>query len=430
MTLLRFFHFSSEIWGALFCLVAFVTILMTRRFDKKGADKLMTLMLCSALLLASDALAWWYRSNPGENGYFGVRLGVFAAFLFGFLIMPLTAEYVSHLISVRSGAPELYWKYIEWALCIIGIAMLFGNLFHEYIYSFDSSNTYYRLSYGFMPGMLVIIGITLTLGVAVEYVRYLKKVERIAVILFLILPLIGTVIQTIFYGVSLAYLCLAVSALILFFSYLHNYIEFNAEKEKLLTEERIRLFNHQIQPHFIFNSLAVIRHLIGKSQQEAIESLNEFSGYLRSCTDFLNESNCIPVSRELDLVRHYLYMEKKRFGDDITIIYDIEDEDFQLPPFAIQTMVENAVTHGLRAAGNGNGKITISARREGNNHVVRIIDNGAGFDTGLIDESAESHTGIRNTEQRLYLLCRGSLDIKSCKNEGTAVTITVPCIAK
>ena len=426
MNVLRYFHFTYEIWGALFCLVACVVVFMTRKFDKKGAFRLMSLMFCSALLMVSDALAWWFRGDPSDVGGVVVKIAVFCAFMFGFLVMPLTAEYVSHIVSVRSGIKGLIWKHIEWALFGIGVIMLTVNVFYRFMYSFDASNTYFRLDFGFVPGLLALIGIAITLGVVFEYIKSLNKYERVAVILFLVLPIIGTLLQTLYYGLSLSYLSLVISAFVMFFSYIRNYIDFNTQKEKLLTEERIRLFNHQIQPHFIFNSLSVIRHLIGKSQDEAIDALNEFSGYLRGCTDFLKDVDTIPVNREIDLVKHYLYMEKKRFGESVNVKFDIEDTLFEVPPFAILTFVENSLTHGLRASRVVNGTIVISTKLTGGNHVITVADNGIGFDSESLEYSSEEHVGIKNTEQRLQLMCDGSVYIDSKEGVGTSVTIYIP----
>lgn len=426
MTSLQYFHFSIEIWSAFFSGVAFIFILMTRYFDKKGARKLNRLMICSILLMLSDALAWWFRGNTTEAGYYIVRITNFCAFFFGFLMMPLIADYISHIISKRAGIEGLYWKYIEWAFFSVGTILLVINLFHEFMYTFDEHNTYHRLTLGVLPGFLAFVGIAVTIGAAFGYIRYMNNFERVAVILFLLLPLIGTIIQTFHYGLSLTYISLVISILILFFSYVYDYMQFNIEKERILTEERMRLVNQQIQPHFIFNSLSLIRHLCKRSSDEAVEAINEFSGYLRNCTDFLNEVSCIPATREFDLIKHYVYMEQKRFGKSISVEYEIEDTDFEIPPFAIQTSVENAIKHGLRAAKIDNGKIKITSRKEGTDHIVEVEDNGVGFDVNLTENASGTHVGIKNTQERLELMCNGNITIQSKPNEGTKVTITVP----
>lgn len=425
MTVLQYTHFTAELWGALFCIVAAGVAFMTRYFDKKGANKLINLMVCTALLMICDALAWWFRGNPSEVAYYIVRITNFGAFFFGFLIMPLTAEYVSHFIEKRSGISSMYWKYIEWGLFLIGMVLLVINSNNSFMYTFDAQNTYYRLAWGVLPGLIALTGISVTLGIVFEYISYMNKFERVAIILFLVLPIIGTILQTFVYGMSLTYLALLISVLVLFFSFIYGYMQFSIKKEKLLTEERLKLVNQQIQPHFIFNSLSLIRYLIKKSPDEAVETVNEFSGYLRGCTDFLNEVSCIPVTRELDLVRHYVFMEQKRFGKSISVEYDTEDVDFEIPPFTIQTSVENAIKHGLRSANIEDGKITVSTCKEGKNHIVIITDNGVGFDKKAIDKTT-NHVGIKNSEERLRLMCGGSFDIQSKLNEGTKVTIKIP----
>ena len=427
MTVLQYVHFSIELWGAFFCLISVVGIAINREFDKKGSYKLIALMLCSMLLMLSDAMAWMFRGNPSEAGYYIVRISNFCAFFFGFLTMPLVAEYLTHIISKRSGISGLYWKYIEWALFLIGTALLVANSMHEFMYSFDERNTYYRLGLSMLPGMIAFTGIIITIGVVIEYIKYMNRFEKIAMLLYLFLPVIAVVIQMLKYGVSFTYLSIVFSALMLYFSFLVNNNAYNIEKEKKLAEERIRLFNQQIQPHFLFNSLSVIKHLCRKSPDEAAEAIDEFSGYMRGCTDFMNETDCVSAERELNLVKHYIYMQKKRFGDSISFEYDIKDTDFDIPPFAIQTSVENAIKHGLRAQAVENGYVKISTYKNGGKHIVEIEDNGIGFDTNILkDETLTNHVGIVNTTKRLRLMCDGTMDIKSDVGHGTKVTIAIP----
>ena len=267
----------------------------------------------------------------------------------------------------------------------------------------------------------------MTLGVVLEYIRYMNKFEKAAIIMFLVLPNVAVIIQTLRYGIAFTNMALVLSILLLFVSYEFSYMQYNMEKEKMIAQERIRLVNQQVQPHFIFNTLSVIRHLCKKAPDEAAEAINEFSGYLRSCTDFLNESECIPAQRELDLVKHYIYLEQKRFGKSIEVEYDIRDEDFDIPPFAIQTNVENAIKHGLRSQSITQGLIRISTRLEKKEHIIEIEDNGVGFNTAILDDvNFKNHVGIKNTDERLRLMCKGSMLVESEPGKGTKVTIIIP----
>ena len=426
MTGIQYFHFSVELWGSLFCIVAATCAFMIRYFDKKTTNKLINLLMCACFLMISDAFAWWLRGNTFPIGFQAVRLANFMAFFFGFLTMPLTAEYVSAIISKRAENVELYWKNIEWGLFLVGVLFLTANSVYKFIYAFDESNRYFRLPFSFIPGFLAFVGIIITLGVAVKYLGKLNRFEKIAVVFFLVLPLAGIIFQIFFYGISMTYLMLVVSSLVLFFSHINSFMQYIIEKEKELAEERIRIFNQQIQPHFIFNSLNLIRYLCKKSPDEAVETINEFSGYLRNSTDFLNETDCIDASREFDLVRHYVFMEQKRFGKSISVEFELEDTDFMIPPFAVQTSVENAIKHGLRAVNKKDGKIIISSCKKDGCHIIIIEDNGAGFDTQLIKSDSTSHVGIINTRKRLEHMCGGTFSIESKIGEGTKVRITIP----
>lgn len=426
MSGIQYFHFSVELWGALFCIVAAACAFMIRYFDKKMTNKLINLMVCACFLMICDALAWWFRGNTSPFGYQAVRFTNYMAFFFGFLTMPLTAEYVSDIISKRAENTELYWKNIEWGLFLVGVVLLTINNFYKYIYAFDEQNRYYRLTFSFIPGFIAFVGIIITLGVAFRYVGKMNRFERIAVILFLVLPIIGITIQIFYYGISITNIMLVISSFVLFFSHINSFMQYIIEKEKELAEERIRIFNQQIQPHFIFNSLNVIRYLCKKSPDEAVETINEFSGYLRSSTDFLNETDCIDASKEFDLVKHYVFMEQKRFGKSISVEFELEDTDFMIPPFAVQTSVENAIKHGLRSINKKDGKVVISSCKKDGSHIIIITDNGAGFDTDRIKSDSSSHVGIVNTRKRLDLMCRGTFNIESREGEGTKVTITIP----
>ena len=115
------------------------------------------------------------------------------------------------------------------------------------------------------------------------------------------------------------------------------------KKEKEMAESKITTAISQIQPHFIFNSLSTIKFLVKKDQMEALEAIDEFSDYLRGSMDSLTRKCCVPFSEELELVNHYMYLEKKRFGDKINIKYDIQLDGFMVPALSVQPIVENAV---------------------------------------------------------------------------------------
>ena len=427
MFTLQNFQISVSLWGSFFCLITIVSILIGKNFDKKGSHLLIILMICSMLLLVSNMLSWIFRGREGAAAFYIVRISTFSTFLFGFLTIPLMTSYLTHLIVLRSGIEGLMWKYVEWVIFGIGAAVLVLNLFKGFIYSFDESNDYYGQIYGFVPGIVGLFGLIISIGVVLQYLRYFNKFEKGAFITYLLLPLTGVLIDMFLNRLIFTVFALVISSLVLYFSYEFNSREYRSELEQSLADQQIRMFNQQIQPHFIFNSLAVIKYQSRKSPEEAVVTIDEFADYLRGCSDMMNSTECVPVKQELDLIGHYINLQKRRFGEQIDYRTSIEDTDFEIPPFTLQTCVENAFTHGLRGQAVENEYISVKTYQGRLSHVIEIEDNGAGFDTRELRDSAGSkHIGIKNTEERIKLMCGGSMHIESEPGKGTLVTITIP----
>lgn len=181
-----------------------------------------------------------------------------------------------------------------------------------------------------------------------------------------------------------------------------------------------------MKPHFIFNTLTLIRFQCLTAPNEAAETVTDFSNYLRGITDYLTEENCISVEAELDIVKNYLQIQSKRFGDGIKLKYDIEETDFDVPPFSIQTLVENAVHHGFDHGQIKDGVVRITTKKDGKNHFVIIEDNGVSFDTNELQKNENNSVGIANTKNRVEIMCNGSFNIESEPGKGTRTVIMIP----
>jgi len=419
-------YFSVELWGALFSLIAALTILLTRHFDRVGSRKLMMAMLCSAALMVCDAVSILFRGNATPIGYLMESWATFAVYFLSLLSIPLAAQYVSQIIYNRSGGFRLYWELIEWGIFGFGAMLLIANEFYPFIYYIDESSRYVRNPYFFwVLGAVGFIGILTTLAVALKYSKYMLSIERAAVISFLTLPLIAIIIKLIYPETPYVTFAIVVSVIILFVSYEASYVQFLVEKEKKLSEEKLKLVNQQMKPHFIFNTLALIRFQCLTAPNEAAQTVTEFSNYLRGITDYLTEADCISIETELDIVKNYLLIQSKRFGEGIQVEYDVQETDFDVPPFSVQTLAENAVHHGFKSGQSEKGLIRISTKRDGKNKVVTVEDNGMGFDTSKLKEKKNS-VGIENTRNRVEIMCKGELKIESEPGKGTRAVIVIP----
>ena len=223
-----------------------------------------------------------------------------------------------------------------------------------------------------------------------------------------------------------------VSGSLLYYIWLH--LQFFREHEKdLMARQRIKTMISQIQPHFIYNSLSVIGSYLDEPDV-AEEALEHFAGFLRGNIDLLNVEECISVQKELDTVDNYLYLVRKRFGGKIIVEKDISDTDFSLPPFTIQSLVENAITHGIRKNRGGAGTLLLKTYNTKDVHIIEVEDDGTGFDVLSLNEEYEAgkengfHIGLSNVKERLWVMSHGTLSVESEKGKGTKVKVCIPKI--
>jgi LytS/YehU family sensor histidine kinase len=198
-----------------------------------------------------------------------------------------------------------------------------------------------------------------------------------------------------------------------------------AQQEAELAQSRTAIMLSQIQPHFLYNALATIKHLCAKQDPRAEEVVAKFSKYLRGNMDSLTNTMPIPFKSELNHLENYLTIERLRFPD-VHIAYDLKTTAFALPALTVQPLVENAIRYGVTRNEDGAGTVTISSYEDESAWYVRIKDDGVGFNPEQVQYDGRSHIGISNTRQRLATMCQGTLDIKSVRDVGTTITVTLP----
>ena len=208
------------------------------------------------------------------------------------------------------------------------------------------------------------------------------------------------------------------------FSYIWLHLRFAEEHvANLETQQRLKIMMSQMQPHFLFNTLATIQVLCNTDPKEAASITGKFGKYLRQNLDSLENGERIAFDKELEHTLNYAAIEMVRFPN-IRIETDIQDRDFTLPALTVQPMVENAIRHGVRI--REDGQIRISTKKTDDQHEITIWDNGRGFEPDELDKQDGLHLGIRNVRERLEMMCGGSMDIQSAPDEGTTVVIRVP----
>jgi LytS/YehU family sensor histidine kinase len=208
------------------------------------------------------------------------------------------------------------------------------------------------------------------------------------------------------------------------FSYIWLHLQFaRAHEEDMKAQQRLQIMMSQMQPHFLFNTLATVQALCSTDPEKAAKITGKFGKYLRQNIDSLEQDIRIPFDKEMEHTLNYADIEMVRFPN-IRVETDLQDQDFTIPALTVQPIVENAIRHGVRICEEG--VVRISSRKDGHFHEIVIEDNGKGFDTDSLDAMKGLHLGIRNVRERIEKMCKGSLDIQSEPGNGTVVTIRIP----
>lgn len=174
----------------------------------------------------------------------------------------------------------------------------------------------------------------------------------------------------------------------------------------------------QIKPHFIFNTLTCIQHLYHEDIHLGDEALSIFSQHLRLNVD-TETKELVSFEEELDNIQNYFQLENLRLGNQINLYFDINYVDFKLPILSLQPFVENSIKHG-KLTSKSDGYIQINSNLIDQMVVIKIIDNGVGFDVKQIRTNAQ---GIKNCQERLKMLLNANVDINSLPNQGTIIEI-------
>jgi signal transduction histidine kinase len=196
------------------------------------------------------------------------------------------------------------------------------------------------------------------------------------------------------------------------------------------SRSELKALRAQINPHFLFNALNAIAALIHRNPAVADETVEKLADVFRYALRGA-ESEWAVLDNELEFVRSYLDVERARFGDRLqTDVHADEDlRGARIPTMIVQTLVENAVKHGV-AQVRGRAIVQVTARSDRNRLIVSVTDNGPGFrDTSNAPQRTEGGYGLANVRQRLegYFGANASLSVVRDTAAGlTVVSVSLP----
>lgn len=208
---------------------------------------------------------------------------------------------------------------------------------------------------------------------------------------------------------------------------LSDQIDLAEERERASAAERsaaeasLRALQAQIEPHFLFNTLANVTGLIHTQPDKAKQMLEQFIAYLRATLAATREHETT-IAADFETMKTFLSILQVRMGDRLKVRFDLPDDlrDVAVPPMLLQPLVENAIKHGLEPKMDG-GEVALMAKRMGNKIAITVADTGLGF-----QNSSSNGIGLKNVRERVKQLYgdAGSVSIEENQPSGTRITIT------
>jgi two-component system LytT family sensor kinase len=216
--------------------------------------------------------------------------------------------------------------------------------------------------------------------------------------------------------------------------YFYHYIE-NSRKQQLDTlklealvkELELKTIKAHINPHFILNALNSIRALIDENPARARKAVTELSNILRSSMQ-AEKLETVTFEKELNIVKDYLALEYIRFEERLQVEYEIDEDtlDQPIPPMMLQTLVENAIKHGISRQVDG-GKVKIVSDFLENYHELLIVNTGALNGNRNVDGF-----GLASTKNRLQILFgqKANFDIREVDGNTVQARVLIPVDGK
>ena len=364
------------------------------------------------LLIMQNFTEYWlmaYYTNPP------LRTGIA---ILGYSLRPAILLFFAYLVFPKGKHT------IAWGLVALNVLMHLTAFFTDIVFAIGEGG-WRGGPLNFWCVMTSGILLAYTVGLIIFKAKWMQAKEIFFHAFWVVVIVFGVIADSIWNDDQwVDYLTISITVVTVL-SYMWFHQRFVREYEKnFIEEQRMRLVLSQIQPHFIYNTLSSIRSIEG-TPEETRRAITEFANYIRGNIAALDEGNeLVPFATEMDFVKDYVALQQRRFPGRFEVQYDLEDKDFSLPPLTVQILVENSIKHGILIRYEP-GTITVHSHRAMDCHVVKVIDDGVGFDTKKLEKT--DRVGVRAVKNRLEYFMGGTVTFESTIGKGTTVTLCIPC---
>ena len=413
-----FINLAVGIAGLTMTILGLLVTLIYRPIDREMRQYF--ILFFSLLIVYTGSVFVGQIADYLPNPRFVMQGSVFLESLSSSLLMPLLTAYMLHLTGQTWKRSYLFDAIA--GLWFVYLALLVYTQFSTAIYTIDSAGVYERGPWYSLllmpPAMILVLNLW---GVFHRWAKLGRK-QRTALLVYLAVPLLCTVIQMFFYGLLTIALGTVAAALVMFLVLLSDQQEtfIRQTEENARREFDIRIL--QMRPHFIYSALASIYYITQEEPKRGLQAIQDFSVYLRKTFEFVTKREPIPFEEELEHTRAYLAIEQARFEDKLNVTFDTPHTGFRLPPLTLQPIVENAVKHGMDPEIERLNVLIRTRKADGGSEII-VEDDGADF---IPHDDAEEGVGLASTRLRLERMSGGTLDISLREGGGAVATLRIP----
>ena len=330
---------ALELWGAIFCLIAAFLIDRGKTVEHRENVQLGYMLLLNTAILVFDMFAVTYNGEPGKASRMVLRVANLGLYFTLYVLEIYFIYYLKAIVLNNGGKFSKGFIYVGYVIMLFSIVTLIFDQFKHVLYFFDMDNYYHR---GVMYGLAMVpvfACFILIFVILIFYRNFITRLQKAALIIFLSFPVLSAIFMVASGEVSsLINIGITVSLVMMYMFYeIEKNQRMLAQAEEIIKQEKINnefkntMLWTQIQPHFIYNNLNVIQFLCKKDPELAAEAVTHLSAYLRSYIDAYDKDMCIPIEEEMDIIKHYLYMQKLRYGDKLSVSMDIGEQAFSVP---------------------------------------------------------------------------------------------------
>lgn len=425
---MRELNIAIELWGVAFCAIGIACVILFGRADGQNRRLVLAGFAFELVAAGGDALAGFFRGGEGALAWAMTHAGNWATFSGNFLLVVVLTSYLLNRISEAGGPKYRTLRVGVHVAADVMCLLAFAGVF----FTIDSANVYHRGDWYWLAQAFVISVFAVDAALALRARRELGHRTLACLLFYTLVPILAAVAQVFVYGLNFVIVAGVLALVVVFFemqshaaALMVRQAEELAASRVEVSDSRIRVMVAQMQPHFMFNTLDTIYGLAGEDAGAARAAIASFSRYLRTNLASLNQTEPVPVEREMEHVRTYLELERTTDPDRVAYEFDVEATGFKVPALSVQTLAENAVRHGIGAKAEG-GRVTVRTRELPGEFTVTVADDGVGFDAEGLPEGGDGHIGISNTRSRLAALCDGALELYSEPDAGTRAIMRIP----